>query len=78
MSSAQFWDALAPHHARIENNYFDLATVRHIVPELQPPVLVVGAGQGLLVAELRNQGVRCDGVDFSPEMIRHAKKPARA
>ena len=73
MSSTQFWDALAPYHARIENNYFDLATVRRIVPELRPPVLVVGAGQGLLVAELRNKGVQCDGVDFSPEMSRHAK-----
>jgi SAM-dependent methyltransferase len=73
VSSAQFWDALAPHHSRIENNYFDRASVRRIARELQPPVLVVGAGQGLLVAELRNKGVRCDGVDFSPEMIRYAK-----
>ena len=73
MSSAQFWDALAPHHSRIENNYFDLTSVRRIVAELQEPVLVVGAGQGLLVAELRKKGVECDGVDFSAEMIRYAK-----
>jgi hypothetical protein len=73
VSSIQFWDALARHHSRIENNYFDLATVRRIARELRPPVLVVGAGQGLLVGELRNKGVQCDGVDYSPEMIRHAK-----
>lgn len=73
MSSAQFWDALAPHHSRIENNYFDLATARRIARELRPPVLVVGAGQGLLVEELRKRRLECHGVDFSPEMIRHAK-----
>jgi ubiquinone/menaquinone biosynthesis C-methylase UbiE len=35
--------------------------------------LVVGAGQGLIVEELRKKGFQADGVDFSPEMIRHAK-----
>lgn len=73
MSSIQFWDALAPHHSRLEDNYFDLATVRRIAGALQEPVLVVGAGQGLLVAEFRRKGLRCDGVDFSSEMIRQAK-----
>jgi ubiquinone/menaquinone biosynthesis C-methylase UbiE len=73
MNEADFWDALAPHHSAIENNYFDLPSLRHILRELQEPVLVVGAGQGLIVAELQNRGLQCDGVDFSPEMIRYAK-----
>jgi ubiquinone/menaquinone biosynthesis C-methylase UbiE len=71
--SKGFWDALAPHHAAIENNFLDLPSLRRIMPSLQPPVLVVGAGQGLLVGELRNKGIECDGVDLSPEMIRYAK-----
>jgi SAM-dependent methyltransferase len=33
----------------------------------------VGAGQGLIVAELQKRGLQCDGVDFSAEMIRYAK-----
>jgi hypothetical protein len=33
----------------------------------------VGAGQGLIVAELHKLGLHCEGVDFSTEMIRHAK-----
>ena len=41
--------------------------------KLEEPVLVVGAGQGLIVAEVRKSGLRCDGVDFSREMIRQAK-----
>ena len=37
------------------------------------PVLVVGAGQELLVAELQAKGFKCDGVDLSSEMIKHAR-----
>ena len=71
--ASDFWDVLAPYHATIENNYFDLASLRRIVHELREPVLVVGAGQGLIVAELLKMGFHCDGVDFSSEMIRYAK-----
>src|SRR5689334_5006481 len=71
-SSTEFWDELAAHHAGIENSYFDLPSIRAILPELEPPVLIVGAGQGLIVEELTKRGIACDGVDFSPEMIRHA------
>src|SRR5664279_906803 len=71
--TSDFWDALAPHHAAIENNYFDLSSLRRILPELREPVLVVGAGQGLIVAELLKMGMQCDGVDFSSEMLRHAR-----
>jgi ubiquinone/menaquinone biosynthesis C-methylase UbiE len=73
MNEADFWDALAPHHSAIENNYFDLPSLRQILPEMREPILVVGAGQGLIVADLQNRGLRCDGIDFSPEMIRYAR-----
>jgi ubiquinone/menaquinone biosynthesis C-methylase UbiE len=69
-----FWDALAAHHAAIEDNYLDRASLRRILSDVRPPVLVVGAGQGLLVADLLANGFQCDGVDFSSEMIRHAKR----
>lgn len=71
--ASDFWDALAPHHSAIENNYFDRSSLRRIVHELREPILVVGAGQGLIVAELQKRGLQCDGVDFSPEMIRYAR-----
>jgi len=71
--SSDFWDALAPHHSSIENNYLDLPSLRRIVHDIHQPVLVVGAGQGLIVAELRKHGFRSDGVDLSSEMIRYAK-----
>ena len=70
---SDFWNLLAPFHAEVEDTNFDLASARLLLMEIQSPVLVVGAGQGLIVAELRKHGHQCDGVDLSPEMIRHAK-----
>lgn len=69
----KFWDVLAEHHAALENNFLELGSLRRIMDVMRSPVLVVGAGQGLLVAELQSEGYQCDGVDFSCEMIRHAK-----
>jgi len=57
----------------IENSYLDVPSLRRIMHDLHEPVLVVGAGQGLIVAELRKRGFRCDGVDLSSEKIRYAK-----
>ena len=72
--SSDFWDALAPHHAALENSYLDLSSLRRIRQVVRPPVLVVGAGQGLIVAALKSQGLQCDGVDLSAEMIRYVAK----
>ena len=69
----EFWDALAPHHAMIEDSYLGRGVLRRILNRIQPPVLVVGAGQGLIVGELQHAGLRCDGVDLSAEMIRYAR-----
>jgi len=70
---SDFWNALAPFHAEVEDSNFDLASVRRLLQEIESPVLVVGAGHGLIVAELRKHGYECDGVDLSSEMIRQAK-----
>jgi ubiquinone/menaquinone biosynthesis C-methylase UbiE len=64
---------MAPHHSKIENNYLDLPSIRRIIHDIHQPALVVGAGQGLIVAELLRKGIQCDGVDLSSEMIRCAK-----
>ncbi len=70
---SDFWNALAPHHSTIENSYLDLPSLRRIVHEIHQPVLVVGAGQGLIVTELQKSGLQCDAVDLSSEMIRFAR-----
>ena len=71
--SSDFWDALAPHHSAIENNYLDLPSLRRIIHDIHQPVLVVGAGQGLIVEELQKKGLHAEGVDLSSEMIRYAR-----
>jgi len=68
-----FWDALAPHLSLIEDNYLDARTARRLASQLQEPVLVVGAGQGIIVAEIRGKGLRCDGVDWCARMVELAK-----
>jgi hypothetical protein len=72
--SSDYWDALAPHHASIENNCLDLPSLRRIIDDIRQPVLMVGAGQGLIVEELLKHGFHTDGVDLSVEMIRYAKR----
>lgn len=64
---------MAPHHSKIENSYLDLPSIRRIIHDIHQPALVVGAGQGLIVAELLRQGIQCHGVDLSSEMVRFAK-----
>jgi ubiquinone/menaquinone biosynthesis C-methylase UbiE len=70
--TGDFWDSLAPQHWRIENSYFKLNGLNRISSEIRPPVLVVGAGQGLIVEELLKRGMPCVGIDLSAEMIRYA------
>lgn len=71
--ASKYWDTLAPHHRRVEDNYLNVASVRLILGDIRQRVLVVGAGQGLIVEELRRQGLQCDGVDLSARMIEHAR-----
>ena len=72
-SASEFWDALAPYHFEIEDNYLDVRSIRRFLVDFLQPVLVVGGGQALIVAEIRKSGIRCDGVDLSSEMIRYAR-----
>ena len=66
---SNYWDTLAPHHWRIEDNYLDVSSLRRILGDIREPVLIIGAGQGLIVEELRRQGLRCDGIDLSARML---------
>ena len=69
-----FWKAWAPYWRAIENRNLDVPTIRRLEPAITSPVLMIGAGQGLLVERLRKDGFRVDGIDAEPEMIAYAKK----
>lgn len=70
--TATFWEAWSPHLADLEDNHLDLPAIEALGSAIGNPVLVIGAGHGLLVADLRNKGLRADGIDSCREMIAYA------
>lgn len=70
----QYWESWAPYWHFLENNMLDLESAEEIAPLLESPVLVIGAGQGLIVEQLRQKGVHADGVELSRSMVELAKE----
>ena len=73
MNASAYWDSMAPHLISMEDNYLDPISLDHISHEINQPVLVIGAGQGVLVEHLQKMGLHTDGVDLSAQMIRYAR-----
>ena len=73
--TATFWDTFSPYMDYLENVLgVNSDNVSPIIPLIKSPVLVVGAGQGLLVGELRQKGFAAEGIDISPQMVAGAEK----
>jgi ubiquinone/menaquinone biosynthesis C-methylase UbiE len=72
--SKKFWEVWAPYLSYVEDNYLDRESIKKLIPFITSPVLIVGAGQGLLVEELQKQGLEVTGVDYEPLMVEYAKK----
>ena len=70
----KFWESWSPYWSYIEDNHLDLDSIDKLAPLIKDPALVIGAGQGLLVEELRKKGLDVDGIDAEPEMVAYAKK----
>ena len=47
-SPLQFWESLAPYLSHIEDNFLDLESINKLKSIINDPVLIIGAGQGLL------------------------------
>jgi len=58
----------------MENRHFKTSTLDKLMGSVASPVLVVGAGAGLLVEHLRGKGLAADGVDLDEEMVRAARE----
>jgi Methyltransferase domain len=69
----RFWETWAPCLSYIEDNHLDLANIEKLGGVISDPVLIVGAGQGLLVEQLQRSGHKVDGVDLSPQMVKYAE-----
>ncbi len=70
---ARFWENWAPYLSHIEDNHLDLENIQRLGAHISDPVLIIGAGQGLLVEQLQKSGHSVDGVELSPLMIKYAK-----
>ena len=68
----RWWDTWAPYWQQMEDRHFGTGALERLLPRIVGPVLVVGAGLGLLVDRLRGSGFVAHGVDRSPRMVRAA------
>ena len=71
---SKWWSTWAPIWEHIEEQYLSTNIVNNFIHEITSPVLVIGAGQGLIIKYLREKGFLIDGIDLEEEMIKIAKK----
>ena len=68
-----FWRTWAPYWSHQEDFLLDIEAINKLTTAIVGPVLVIGAGQGLLVERLQLKGFKVEGVDLDPDMIMYAK-----
>jgi hypothetical protein len=74
-AATRYWDGYSVYMEYMENALgINLDNLGPIIPMIKSPVLVVGAGQGLLVEDLRKKGFAAEGIDMSPQMVEGAEK----
>jgi ubiquinone/menaquinone biosynthesis C-methylase UbiE len=74
VSLDQWWQVWAPFWEPFEDRHFEIAAVERILPFVASPVLVVGAGQGILVEHLGRHGHDVVGLDASEAMVVEARR----
>ena len=70
---SDYWSLWARYWAYIEDFFLDIDVIDKLTGFIQSPVLIVGAGQGILVERLLKKGFRVDGVDLNRNMVALAK-----
>lgn len=69
-----WWSAWAPYWHHLEDQHLDSHVGREMIGLLSDPVLVIGAGQGIVVHTLAEAGLEVQGVDADAEMVRLARE----
>jgi len=70
----RWWSTWAPYWEHMEDRHFGRRALERVLPRVAGPVLVLGAGLGLLVEQLRQAGFTAQGVDNNPAMVRAARR----
>jgi ABC-2 type transport system ATP-binding protein len=70
----KWWQTWAPYWETIEDRHLGVFLTEKLLDDMASPVLVVGAGQGLIVEHLKKKGFVVDGIDLEKEMILRARE----
>jgi ubiquinone/menaquinone biosynthesis C-methylase UbiE len=68
-----YWESWAPYWSYFEDNFLDIESINQLSATIESPILIIGAGQGILVEQLQNKGFKVDGLELDPQMIKYAK-----
>ncbi len=68
-----YWGSWAPYWSYFEDNFLDIESINKLSATIESPILIIGAGQGILVEQLQNKGFKVDGLELDPQMIKYAK-----
>jgi len=74
VETQSYWTAWSPYWSYQEDFFLDLAAINKLAAFITNPVLIIGAGQGLLVEQLQKKDFTVDGIDSDPQMISYAQK----
>ncbi len=74
MEAEQWWSTWAPLWNHIEDRHFSTRVTEALIDRMASDVLVIGAGQGIIVRYLEDKGFRALGLDINPHMVRIAKE----
>ncbi len=70
----KWWHTWAPFWEHLEDRHLSASVADRIADNIESKVLVIGAGQGLVVERLRGRGLSVEGVDLEKEMVASARK----
>ncbi len=65
---AKWWRDFAPYWEFLEDRHLGVFQTDALLDSIESPVLVIGAGQGLVVEHLQRKGYRVDGIDLESQM----------
>lgn len=68
-----WWDSWFPVWEFVEDRHLSIAVTDSFIKQIESPVLIIGAGQGLIVKHLRDNGLSVTGIDINKKMIEYAK-----
>lgn len=74
MEAEKWWSTWAPVWDHIEDRHFGTKTTEFLMDHIKSDVLIIGAGQGLIVRYLMTKGIKATGLDINPNMVKIAKE----